>query len=557
MNLRPYQKDCSDAILREWGDNNSTLIVVPTGGGKTIIIADVIRRMRPMRTMVLAHREELIWQARDKIQSWTGLNCGIEMAGLRAHGEYLFAKSDVIISTIQTQISGNGDGSRMSKFDPLEFGCLVIDEAHHATSKSYRDVIGYYQQNPDLRLLGVTATPDRADEAALGQVFKTVAYDYEILDAIHDGWLVPVEQQMVNIAGLDFSHVRTTAGDLNGSDLAAVMENESNMQGVCGASRDIIGNRRAIVFTVSVKQAEQGCEIMNRYRENCAAWVCGKTNKDERKAMLADFAAGKIQVVFNCGVLTEGFDDAGVEVIIMARPTKSRSLYAQMAGRSTRPLPGLVDGLATPEARKAAIANSAKSACLIVDFVGNSGRHKLMTSADILGGKVSEEALAVAVERAKKSGKAVRMADELDLAQGEIDKQREQRKQEAEARRKRLTAKVDFSATNINPFDEFDIVPNKVRGWDTRRTLSEPQRKCLSGWGIDPGKYPYCQAVQLIGEICKRNAVMPASEPQKKVLRRYGYPLDITKKEASKIIDALAKNGWRRPPENPPKQEAA
>ena len=107
--------------------------------------------------------------------------------------------------------------------------------------------------------------------------------------------------------------------------------------------------RRALVFTASVKAAEMTAEIFNRHRAGMASWVCGKTDREEQRRVLADFAAGKLQVVCNCGVLTEGFDDPGVEVIIMGRPTKSRSLYSQMVGRSTRPLPGVVDGPETAE----------------------------------------------------------------------------------------------------------------------------------------------------------------------------------------------------------------
>src|SRR5512133_550315 len=155
-----------------------------------------------------------------------------------------------------------------------------------------------------------------------------------------------------------------------------------------------------------------------------AAWVCGKTEREERRRVLAEFAAGKVQVVCNCGVLTEGFDDPGVEVIIMGRPTKSRSLYSQMVGRSTRPLPGVVDGPETAGARRAAIAASPKPSCLVVDFVGNAGKHKLVTSADILGGKVSEEAVELAVQRARKAGGPVNMTEALDEAEAELKEQK-------------------------------------------------------------------------------------------------------------------------------------
>src|SRR5512136_2659531 len=423
MNLRPYQSAASDAIFKEWQDNDSTLVVMPTGGGKTILFADVIRRVFPRRALVIAHREELIFQARDKIQRVTGLSADVEMGEYRSDGG-LFGSARVVVSTIQTQCSGGDGGGRMAKFDPARFGVLIIDEAHHATSPSYRRVIDYYRTNPALKVLGVTATPDRADEEALGQVFQSVAFDYEVLDAIHDGWLVPIEQQMVHVEGLDYSSVRTTAGDLNGGDLAAVLEAEKNLQQMASASLAIIGGRRALVFTSSVKAAEMTAEIFNRHRRGMASWVCGLTDREDRRRVLAEFAAGKVQVVCNCGVLTEGFDDPGVEVVIMGRPTKSRSLYSQMVGRSTRPLPGVVDGPETAEARKAAIAASAKASCLVVDFVGNAGKHKLVTSADILGGKVSEEALERAVKRVSMAGGPVNMTEALDEAEAELREQR-------------------------------------------------------------------------------------------------------------------------------------
>ena len=166
--LRPYQSAASDAIFKEWQENDSTLVVIPTGGGKTILFADVIRRTFPRRALVIAHREELIFQARDKIQRVTGLHADVEMGEYRADGG-LFRAAPVVVSTIQTQCSGGDGGGRMAKFDPQRFGVLIIDEAHHATSPTYRRVIDSYRTNPTLKVLGVTATPDRADEEALGQ----------------------------------------------------------------------------------------------------------------------------------------------------------------------------------------------------------------------------------------------------------------------------------------------------------------------------------------------------------------------------------------------------
>ncbi len=553
MKLRPYQSAASDAIFKEWQENDSTLVVMPTGGGKTILFADVIRRVFPRRALVIAHREELIFQARDKIQRVTGLSADVEMGEYRSDGG-LFGAARVVVSTIQTQCSGGDGGGRMSKFDPSQFGLLIIDEAHHATSPSYRRVIDYYRTNPALKVLGVTATPDRADEEALGQVFQSVAFDYEVLDAIHDGWLVPIEQQMVHVEGLDYSDVRTTAGDLNGGDLAAVMEAERNLQPMASASVEIVGARRALVFTASVKAAELTAEIFNRHRPNMAAWVCGKTDREERRCVLADFAAGKVQVVCNCGVLTEGFDDPGVEVVIMGRPTKSRSLYSQMVGRSTRPLPGVVDGPETAEARKAAIAASAKPSCLVVDFVGNAGRHKLITSADILGGKVSEEALERAVKRVSTAGGPVNMTEALDKAEAEL---REQKRLAEAARRANLVAKARFTTQSVDPFDVLSLEPVKARGWDAGRQLTEKQRSLLARQGINPDRVSYVEGRQLISEIFRRWDGKLCSFKQAKVLRKYGYDAEVSFTEASAIIDGLARNGWRCVPHGPPAAEPA
>jgi superfamily II DNA or RNA helicase len=405
-------------------------------------------------------------------------------------------------------------------------------------------VIDYYRTNPALKILGVTATPDRADEEALGQVFQSVAFDYEVLDAIHDGWLVPIEQQMVHVDGLDYSSIRTTAGDLNGGDLAAVMEAERNLQQMASASLAIIGQRRALVFTASVKAAEMTAEIFNRHRSGMASWVCGKTDREERRRVLADFAAGKLQVVCNCGVLTEGFDDPGVEVVIMGRPTKSRSLYSQMVGRSTRPLPGVVDGPETAEARRAAIAGSGKPSCLVVDFVGNSGKHKLVTSADILGGKVSEEAVELAVTRARKAGGPVNMTEALDQAEEEL---REQKRLAETARRARLVATARFTTQSVDPFDVLHLNPVKARGWDTARQLTEKQRSLLAKQGINPDGISFSQGRQLIAEIFRRWDGKLCSFKQAKVLRKYGYNTEVSFAEASATIDALAKNRWQKP----------
>lgn len=546
--LRHYQADAKTAVFREWESVPSTVVVQPTGTGKTVLFAAIIEACQPDRSLVLAHREELIWQAREKIEKFAKLDCEIEMGDIHANTSSLFERCPVVISTVQTQASARGDRTRMSKFKPTEFNRIIFDECHHATARSYTNIQHYYKQNPAARFLGVTATPDRADEQALGQVFDSVAFVYEILDAIHDGWLVPVIQQFVHINGLDFSEVRTTAGDLNGADLAAIMDAEQNLQGVAGSTLEIIDDKRTIVFTATVKQAEMLSNIFNRHRSNMSNWLCGYTNKDLRRQMLADFKDNKFQVICNCGVLTEGYDDWGVECIAMARPTKSRALYAQMAGRGTRTVDGLVDPIPDREARREAIARSAKPCCLIIDFVGNSGRHKLMTTADILGGKSSDEAIERAIKIAKERGGPVQMVELLDETEKDIIAESKARLAAEEARRSKLIAKVKFSTKIVNPFDAWDLDPVKERGWDQGRTLSEKQRHLLMKQGIDPDSMHYAAAKAVINEMFRRWDKHLCTLKQANLLKKHGFEThDLTVDQAKHLIDQIAANGWKRP----------
>jgi superfamily II DNA or RNA helicase len=548
LKLRPYQLDAVRNIETEWKDHRSTLLVLPTGTGKTTVFSEIIRRAFPRRALVLAHREELVFQARDRIKAMTGWRVDVEMGSARADMACMFGGPRVVVSTIQTQASGGDGGGRMTRFDPRLFGVIVCDESHHSVSPQWRKVLSWYMdQNPDIKLLGVTATPDRADEEALGQLYETVAFDYEIQDAIGDGWLVPVTQQMVHVEGLDFSGCRTTGGDLNGGDLAKVMEYEENLHRVVAPAIQIAGDRRTLVFCASVDHAERMCELFNRHRAGAAAWVCGKTDRDDRRKTLADFSAGRVQIVCNCGVLTEGFDNPGVEVVIMARPTKSRSLYAQMAGRATRPAEDIAHGLnehEAPEARRALIEASRKPSCLIVDFVGNSGRHKLMTSVDILGGRVSEKIRALVTKKLG-SGKPMRVDEALTEAEEEQKAREAKARAREAAQRAALTAKARFTAQTVNPFDVFDVTPVAERGWDRGKRLSEGQANVLRKQGIDPDTLPYGQARQLLNELFRRWDGNLCSFAQAKILQKRGMATNVTRDEAKRMIDEIAvKENW-------------
>jgi len=548
MRLRDYQHASESAVLREWQDGTtSTLLVLPTGCGKTIVLASIIRSLYPQKTLVIAHREELIWQAKEKIQHVTGLRVEVEMGEHKASmdRELFRPEADVLVATVQTLCSGGDGGGRLGKLNPDYFGAVIVDEAHHSVTDMYKRILDYMRQNKRLKILGVTATPDRQDEEALGQIYETVAHDYEIIDAIRDGWLVPIQQQMVSIESLDFSKIRTKSGDLNGTDLAEVMESEKNLHGIAGATIDICGDQRGIGFASSVNHAQILAEIFNRHRPGMASCVSAKTDKEKRKQIIRQFANGDIQFLWNCGVFTEGFDDSGVAVISMARPTKSRALYAQMAGRATRPHESIAHHLnEAPEAvlRRAMIARSCKPSCLLLDFVGNSGTHKLITSADILGGNVSEEAVKEAVQMMLRTGRPQKVAELLEEKEKEI----EERKKQAEARKAKIIVPVKFKSESVDPFDMLQLRPAVQRGWDQGKVLGEGSKRLLrNAMGIDPDKLDYAKGMQLVKEFYRRKENKLATMGQVKWLKKFNLDINMSFDQARACMDALKQNHWR------------
>ena len=550
MKLRPYQDDAVTLTRKAWESHQSALIVQPTGTGKTVVFAHLLRHLTGTgRVLVIAHREELIWQAAHKIAAVTGIEPAIEMAEMRAEAG-LLGTARVVVSTIQTQTSGRG-GGRMTRFDPRHFSLVVIDEAHHATAATYRRLLAYYRQNPDLKVLGVTATPDRHDEAALGQIFECVSFNYELPQAITDGWLTPIVQRVVTVEGLDFSHIDTRNGDLAEDQLAALMEEEGHLHEVATPAYELAAGRKTLIFAVRVHHAERLCEILNRHKPNCARWLCGKTPKEERRAMLRAYAEGRFQFLVNVNVATEGFDEPGIQLVVMARPTKSRALYAQMAGRGTRPLPGLVDGLETAAERRAAILASPKPACEILDFVGNSGRHHLVTTIDLLGGRLSDAVQARARKKiAEAGGAGVNTLDALSAAERELAEE-ERRQRYADVR-----AKAAYSAHEVSAFYVFGLTPRQELGWEVGKPLTTGQKAALEKAGINTRGLTCTQASQLLSEVFRRQQTHQCTFKQARKLAQYGYRTDIPFAQANEIIGAIAKNGWK-PVDPPAAAEAA
>lgn len=563
--LRPYQIEAVDAVFRELETHQATMLDQATGTGKSVEIAEIVRRSYPRRALILAHRRVLVQQNHDKMEAFAGLNVEIEMGCERAAAD-LFNECHAVVSSVQSQTPG-----RRSR--PTDFDLLILDECHHIRpgNRSYMDPINHYLQNPNLKIVGLTAT----DEPGCHCLFKSVAYRYPLLSAIRDGYLVDIEQQMVRVIGLDYSHIRTTAGDLNGADLAAVMEREKICQGMTmGTLETMFGveqhslsslpvdkwgdylfskgrPKRNLVFTVSVAQAKMMSDIFNRVKPGMSAWVCGDVNlvsEQQRLKIGRDFNSGAVQIVCNCGIYSEGYDNPAIEMVTMARPTKSRTLFTQQIGRGTRTLDGTLDGIQSVEDRLAAIAASTKKNLLVLDFVGNCGRHKLISSVDIIGQDFTEDVKERARKKIEKTGKPQNMATMLAETQEELRLEREALEQEEQARKQRLVLKSTYSKTIVSPFDKYKVRFQRPTSWDHEngRILSERQRGVLEKMGVDPNSVSYSCGKKLIGAYYDQ-----PTEKQAKFLAGKGYSQEeiaaFTLKDASIEIDKIAANGWKRP----------
>ena len=347
LKMRPYQVQATDAIYRDWQTHRATLCVLPTGMGKTVVAAETIcRAPGEGRWLFLSHLREINYQTVASIGRHIGEEPALEMGQHREErlGHGIYDRSRVLVSSVQTMIS------RMKDFDPQHFDGLIIDEAHHAAAVTYRRIWEYFSEgNPALRGLLITATPNRADGLSIGCIATSCAIEIQIADGINDGWLVPIQQKFIRVSELRFDGLKTRknkAGEQDFADdeLARVMGGEKAAEEASEAERlEILKRaehichkiaeptireaqgRQAIVFCASVAQAERMAEVLRRFPGVTAREVIGSTDDEERSEIVEDFKAGRIQFLCLCQIGTEGFDAPSVELVVMARPTKSQA----------------------------------------------------------------------------------------------------------------------------------------------------------------------------------------------------------------------------------------
>lgn len=511
--LRPYQQEAVAGIREQLQENRSTLLVIPTGTGKTRVFTDIAHSW-PGRVLVLAHRDELIQQASERLAKETGELVGIEQAENRAGLER------IVVGSIQTM----SQPDRLSSWKKDTFGLVICDEAHHGPSPSYRRVFDHFS---DSKLLGVTATSDRSDEKAMGQVFESVAFVYEIDDAINDGWLVPIRVREIFLGELDLSACRTTAGDLNQGDLDAAMV-ESAIAHMVKSTIAESGDLKTLFFTTSVENATRSAELFNELKAGSARSVNGKTPMDVRRQTLAGFERGDFQYLTNCGIATEGYDCPPVACIAQGRPTKSRSLHAQIVGRGLRPFPGKTD-------------------LLLLEFTGNSGRHNLASAVDILGGKYDEDEVAEAKKKIRENP-GMRAGDALVEARAEA----EAAKRNEAARKLLIAARANYTKREYNPFDVMHMKRDKHDAWGDRfggAVPSDAQLAYLASRKVDiPAGFTKAQASKLIGNLKQREAIGLANYNQTKVLETYGIAtINLSYKKACDLMWEIKRNNNKLP----------
>ena len=510
--LRPYQQQARDRIHAEWDAGHTrTLLVLPTGTGKTIVFASVAAdQVRAGdRVLILAHRGELLEQAADKLQRSTGLVSAVE----KAESTCLDSWFRVVVGSVQTLQRT----ARLERFPQDYFGTIIIDEAHHAITDGYRRILDYFS---GAKVLGVTATPDRGDMRNLGEVFDSLAFEYKLTDAIKEGYLCKIMAQTIPLQ-LDITSVTMSGGDYAVGDLGTALD--PYLEQIAAEMARRCKSRKTVVFLPLIKTSQKFRDLLNTYGFR-AAEVNGQS--DDRRQVLADFDAGKYNVLCNSMLLTEGWDCPSVDCVVVLRPTKVRSLYSQMVGRGTRLSPGKTD-------------------LLLLDFLWMTDKHELCRPADL----VCEDRTVARqmTEHLAETGcpEAAAQASEDVVAQREeaLAKQlEEQRRKKA-----KLVDPLQYEMS-IQAEDLAGYVP--AFGWEAGPP-SEQQTAALEKLGILPDAVESAgKAALLLDRLNKRRDEGLTTPKQIRCLEKYGFQHVGTWsfEAACHMIDRIAAQGWRGVP---------
>lgn len=525
MELRPYQKEAKEAIFEQWDSGVSkTLLVLPTGCGKTVVFAKVTEECvrQGDRVLILAHRGELLEQAADKLMKTTGLGCALEKAESSCQGSWF----RVVVGSVQTLMREK----RLNSFDPFYFNTIIIDEAHHCISDSYQRVLQHF---PHAHVLGVTATPDRGDMRNLGAYFESLAYEYTLPKAIKEGYLSPIKALTIPLK-IDMSSVSVQAGDFKASEIGTALD--PYLQGIAEEMQKYCMDKKTVVFLPLVKTSQKFRDLLNQYGFR-AAEVNG--DSQDRAEILKDFDAGKYNVLCNSMLLTEGWDCPSVNCIVVLRPTKVRSLYCQMVGRGTR---------LSPE--------TGKDHLLLLDFLWHTERHELCHPASLIC-ENEEVAQQMTENLEKKAGMPVDLEEAEQKASEDVVVQREEalakQLSEMKKRKKKLVDPLQFEMS-IQAEDLSSYVPSF--GWEMGPP-SEKQKKTLEKLGIMPDEIENAgKAEKILDRLNKRRTEGLTTPKQIRFLESRGFEHVGTWQfeTAKNLIDRIAANGWRVPMDINPRE---
>lgn len=483
FHLRPYQQNACTSIMQEFQKGiQKTLLILPTGCGKTVVFNGIAFRFayNPNRlpsggrVLILAHQNILIDQAADKFRSIMG----IEVSKEKGKQTCIGSEYPITVSSMQTM------QRRIHKFDPDYFDLIIIDEAHHCMSKGYQQLLSHFT---GAKVLGVTATPDRADGKKL-ECFQSIAFSYKINEAIRDGYLSEYIIAHPKLS-IDLSNVKSRMGDLAEDQIGQAIE--PHLDEIANVVSELCQGRRIVCFVPLIRTAQKAKEIFEEHGFR-AEWTAG-ADKD-REGKLADFAAGKFDILFNSMLLTEGWDCPETDCVIVLRPTRSRALYTQMIGRGLR----LAEG---------------KKNCLLVDFLYLYSRHPLASPEDVLG-----------INKPKEKGRKGGAGNVSDAEESLI-------KQLNEARNKGSGLKDPHQDPRWK-----DILRNADTGdWDG--PPSKKQREVLEKNKIDPECCTFREASAIIGELFK------VTPKQRWFLQKHGFDKEkidaMTKAQAGKVIASI------------------
>lgn len=515
MELRPYQQAARDAIADEWDvGHRKTLLVLPTGCGKTVVFAKVAEDQvrEGKRVLVLAHRGELLQQASDKIFSVTGLGTAVEKAEDSCLGSWF----RIVVGSVQSLMREN----RLKNFPGDYFGTIIVDEAHHILSDGYQRVIEHF---PEANVLGVTATPDRGDRQNLGKFFETLAYEYTLSQAIREGYLSPIKALTVPLK-LDLSAVKISQGDFSVGDLGTALD--PYLEQIADVMLEKCSDRKTVVFLPLIKTSQKFCAILRKKGFNAT-----EVNGDsvDRAEKLASFDRGDYNVLCNSMLLTEGWDCPSVDCIIVLRPTKIRSLYCQMVGRGTRLHPG-------------------KDHLLLLDFLWHTEKHELCHPAHLIC--ENEEVAKQMTKNLENAGMPENIEEAEKIASDDVLVAREEalakRLEEMKRRKQKLVDPLQYEMSiqaedlvNYVPAFPFEMAPP-----------SEKQLSALEKFGILPDSVENSgKATLLLNRLAKRRDEGLATPKQIRFLeaRSFNHVGTWSFEAANKMIARISANNWRIP----------